>query len=341
MAKRIVGICIGEANESRIDEDYRLMREAGFEWIRQYSALPFGESENDVNPKHLECIGVYKRAAAAGLKQIAVSPIPEVWMFDEKAGEQKTRRCLPDWVGRPDCDEYYDIVYRAMKRLAEDTKDYIGMWQVSNEMDIKEFRGDMTLEQAGRYLVASAKGLRAGNPSAVLGINPASYDEANAKYLYDLCYVDNPDLLDYVGVDAYFGTWGPGKVNDWTEAIDFLHGLTDKPVFINEWGYASEGGEAFRGKTGRPCFEDGHFPYVWHKEHSEAEQAEYAAAGVRLLLTYPNCMGFLYYSWRERDICIWCGKKDCPAGCSWGIVDFESNPKPAYYALKENILKYR
>jgi len=38
------------------------------------------------------------------------------------------------------------------------------MWQVSNEMDIRIFRGPMTVEQAARFLKAGSLGIKEGNP---------------------------------------------------------------------------------------------------------------------------------------------------------------------------------
>ena len=197
----------------------------------------------------------------------------------------------------------------------------------------------MALEQAARYLVAQAEGLRAGNPQAKLGINPANATSPEARVLYDTCYRDHPDLMDYVGADGYYGSWAPGKVQDWVEVIDYLHDLTGKPVLINEWGYPSTGGAPDPDGPAKPC-DGGHFRNAWRKGQSEEEQAAYVAAGVRLLLTYPNCMGFLFYSWGDDEICWHCGKPNCPSECSWGLTDGKNHPKPAYYAMQENVRKY-
>jgi hypothetical protein len=336
MKKRIVGI---SPWSPRYGVDYELMKEAGIEWVRQNSAFPFGKDEDDIAPEYIKWFDLYKEAKLAGMKQACVSPIPAGYRYIKETGKRQTYRAIPDWAGDFDSDRFYEVTYRAAKKLAEDTRDYIDLWQVSNEMDIIEFRGDMTIEQAGRYLVAQAMGLREGNPDAMLGINPAHATTKESLYLYKVCYKDNPDLMDYVGVDGYYGSWSPGKVQDWVETIDFLHDLTGKQVLINEWGYPSTGGEPMPDGTPKPC-DCGHFRNAWRKGHTEAEQAEYVATGVRLLLTYPNCMGFFYYSWGDDEICWQCGKPNCPSECSWGITDGKNNPKPAYYALKENVLKY-
>ena len=280
-----------------------------------------------------------KAAKAAGMKQACVSPIPAGFRYNPETGKRQTYRAIPDWAGSFDSDRFYEVTYRAAKKLAEDTRDYIDLWQVSNEMDILEFHGEMTLEQAARYLVAQAEGLRAGNPQAKLGINPANATSPEARVLYDTCYRDHPDLMDYVGADGYYGSWAPGKVQDWVEVIDYLHDLTGKPVLINEWGYPSTGGAPDPDGPAKPC-DGGHFRNAWRKGQSEEEQAAYVAAGVRLLLTYPNCMGFLFYSWGDDEICWHCGKPNCPSECSWGLTDGKNHPKPAYYAMQENVRKY-
>lgn len=331
--KRIVGISPWSPKDN---PDYQLMKEAGIEWVRETVDFPYGEGEAD----YLETLKRMERVRAVGLKVACVSPIPAGYSFRKELGHTDYYRAAPDWFGDFDSDTFYEKTFEMCKKIGQDTAGLVELWQVSNEMDIKEFRGRMTAEQAGRYLVASAKGLRAGNPDAnlQLGINPADCRSSDSAYLYNCLYKENDGLLTYVGVDGYYGSWAPGKVQDWVEAIDFLHDLTGYPVFVNEWGYASSGGEAMP-EGDRPC-SCGHFRYVWRKEHSEQEQAEYVATGVRLLLTYPNCIGFLYYSWGDDGTCWYCGKVGCPSESTWGITDGHNRPKPAYYAFQENVLKY-
>ena len=336
MSKRIVGVSPWYPRDG---VDYDLMKAAGIEWVRQNSEFPFGRSEEDITLQYTRWFDRYKEAKATGMKQACVSPIPAGFRYNPETGKRQTYRAIPDWAGSFDSDRFYEVTYRAAKKLAEDTRGYIDLWQVSNEMDILEFHGEMTLEQAARYLVAQAEGLRAGNPQAKLGINPANATSPEARVLYDACYRDHPDLMDYVGADGYYGSWAPGKVQDWVEVIDYLHDLTGKPVLINEWGYPSTGGAPDPGGPAKPC-DGGHFRNAWRKGQSEEEQAAYVAAGVRLLLTYPNCMGFLFYSWGDDEICWHCGKPNCPSECSWGLTDGKNHPKPAYYAMQENVRKY-
>ena len=332
--KRIVGISPWSPKD---DPDYELMKEAGIEWVRETISFPvFGE-------EYEKTLARFRRAKEHGMRIACVSPIPAGFSYSEEAGKPVDKRSAPLEWGPFDSDQFYEETFKMCKRIGEDTRDLVELWQVSNEMDIREFHGEMTIEQAGRYLLATAKGLRAGNPSPdlQLGINTCNIQSEEALYFYNLLYKENDGLLTYVGGDGYYGTWAPGKVQDWVEVIDYLHDLTGYPVFINEWGYASSGGEAWPhlSPKDRPC-NTNHFRYVWRKEHSPEEQADYIAAGVRLLLTYPNCIGFLLYSWGDDGKCWYCGRKGCPGESTWGITDGQNHPKPAYYAVKENVLKY-
>ncbi|MBR6321947.1 MAG: hypothetical protein IKR59_03675 [Lachnospiraceae bacterium] len=332
--QRIVGI---SPWSPRDNPDYGLMKEAGIEWIRETVDFPvFGEQYE----KTLERM---RKAKEAGMRIGCVSPIPAGYQFVPEKNRTDYVRHAPDSWGEYGDESFYENTYEMCRRIGEDTRGLVELWQVSNEMDIREFCGRMTLEQAGRYLLASAEGLRAGNPDPelMLGINPCNIRSPEALYFYDLLYKQHDGLLTYVGGDGYYGTWSEGKVQDWVEVIDYLYELTGYPVFINEWGYNSSGGEAWpqMGPADRPC-NTGHFKYVWRERHDEKEQADYFAAGTRLLLTYPNCIGFFMYSWGDDGVCWYCGKKGCPGESTWGITDGQNHPKLAYYAVKENVLKY-
>ena len=66
----------------------------------------------------------------------------------------------------------------------------------------------------------------------------------------------------------------------------------------------STGGAPDPDGPAKPC-DGGHFRNAWRKGQSEEEQAAYVAAGVRLLLTYPNCIDVY-----KRQLLTYGGKKD-------------------------------
>jgi hypothetical protein len=206
----------------------------------------------------------------------------------------------------------------------------VDMWQVSNEMDIVEFHGPLSVEQAGRFMTAGARGVKRGNPAAKAGINVAVLASGETFFRSIYQKPDNP--FDYAGVDGYFGTWEPGGPEDWIPVIQKIHDITGKPVLINEWGYSSiEGsGIPLKVKIGNPVCEQQKWTNSWGTGHSPEAQAEYVKMGLNIFSTYPNVLGAFFYSWRDDAVCWHCGQKGCPAECAWGIVDSEGKPKPAY-----------
>lgn len=43
-------------------------------------------------------------------------------------------------------------------------------------------------------------------------------------------------VFDYVGIDAYYGSWSAGGPEMWTKYIDDVYEVTGKPVMIQERG---------------------------------------------------------------------------------------------------------
>ena len=116
MSKRIVGISPWSPRDG---VDYDLMKAAGIEWVRQNSEFPFGQSEEDITPSYTRWFDRYKEAKAAGMKQACVSPIPAGFRYNPETGKRQTYRAIPDWTGSFDSDRFYEVTYRAAKKLAE------------------------------------------------------------------------------------------------------------------------------------------------------------------------------------------------------------------------------
>ena len=68
-------------------------------------------------------------------------------------------------------------------------------------------------------------GIREGNPNARVGVNMATGHVASADCMYRALYPSNTVKWDFVGVDAYYGTWEPGGPEKWRETIDRIHTL--------------------------------------------------------------------------------------------------------------------
>ncbi len=344
--KRIVGVSPWS------NPNYKLMREAGVEWVRVNIPLPFVDRlGGELSPRFLKVLEDVKNWTNNGFKVMGVTPLAGTTSFDKETGKQSVwHRNMPEWAGEIDTDLYYETYEKICEYMAEYTRDLIGMWQVSNEMDIEEFRGPMNREQAARFMQAGGRGVKKGNPDAKPGINPASWDPVSwgtpdGRWLIDVLYNEKNSPFDYAGIDGYYGSWSAGGPEDWIVKVDEIFDVAKKPVLINEWGYGSIGGpakESLVPVAPGQCSvcNTGAFHNVWKKEHSEAEQAEYISTALKIFATYPNILGSFFYSWGDSATCWHCGQPNCPAECGWGVVDKDGNPKPSYYAFKETALKY-
>jgi hypothetical protein len=87
------------------------------------------------------------------------------------------------------------------------TAGLVQLWQVSNEMDIRIFRGPMTVEQAARFLKEGSLGVKEGDPEAETSINPAGLG-ADGRWLFENMYAKGEKTFDYAGIDGYFGFLG-------------------------------------------------------------------------------------------------------------------------------------
>lgn len=353
--KKIVGISPWR------NPNHKLLKEAGIEWVRLGFEFPFKDKVNgELTDGYLNSLKEAREFYEAGFKIMGITPLTGVLQFDTKEkGKSTWQRGLPDWAGGIDEDCYYDTYEKACEKIGRDTADFIDLWQVSNEMDVTVFRGPMNIGQAARYCEAGAKGLKRGNGNARTSMNPAGVT-TDSVYLYKKLYTGQEKYFDYAGIDGYYGSWAPGRPEDWLWCIDKINEITGAPVLINEWGYSSIGGKGFvtedgaggRGSLNRVidsnelvntvdvvCNAQA-WNNVWKNEHDEAEQAEYLAVCLKLFAGHPLVIGSFIYSWGDDTTCFHCGTEGCPAECGWGITDSKGRPKPAYYAVQEAVRKY-
>lgn len=206
---------------------YDLMKEAGIEWVRTDCPYPF-EKNGELRPRYIsyknECI----EHASHGIKTFSVSPYPST--FIEYGIDPRTSE------GLQKCGEVCEF-------LAHDLADVVDGWQITNEMYVVHFRAPLVHEEALPFIVECGKGLRRGNPNALIGHNSAC-DEW--KPYYDMM---NKEIgLDYVGLDHYAGSWLPGGPKDFHPEIEKLYEQTGLPVIIEEFGFPSMGGSIGEGE---------------------------------------------------------------------------------------------
>jgi len=328
-SKRILGVSAWS------NPNYQLMKEGGIGWVRLGFEFPFEDKiGGKLSDKFLKNLEEAKKVNKLGLRIMGVTPLAGAMAYDEKDKKTAWRPQIPAWAGSIDSDSYYQTYEQACAELGRQTKGIVGMWQVSNEMDIDVFRGPLSIQQAERFLLAGARGLKTGNPQAKADMNPAGLESGEPLFRDLYSRPDTP--FDYAGIDGYFGSWQPGGPQDWVPVIERIHEITGKPVLINEWGYSSiqGSGNPLKRKVGNPICEKQAWKNVWQKEHSPEEQAAYVRIALKIFATYPNVVGCFFYDWGDDAVCYHCGSKGCPSECGWGMVDSQGNPKPAYHAFK-------
>jgi len=335
-SKRILGVSPWS------NPNYRLIKEGGIGWVRLEFEFPFEDKiGGKLTKKFLENLKTAKMVRQQGLRIMGITPLAGTMSYDEKDKQTAWRPTIPSWAGSIDSDSYYEGYEKACEEIARQTRGIVDLWQVSNEMDIHEFRGPMSVQQAARFLLAGARGVKRGNPASKADINPASLD-SDGEWLFRELYSKSDTPFDYAGIDGYFGSWAPGGPQDWIPVIERIHEITGKPVLINEWGYSSiqGSGKPLNQKVGNQVCEKQAWNNVWRKEHSPEEQAAYVRMALKIFGTYPDVIGCFFYDWGDDAVCWHCGQKGCPSECGWGMVDSQGTPKPAYQVFKAIAQEY-
>jgi hypothetical protein len=328
------------------DADKDLMMAAGIEWVRIGTPFPFVDrldgQQTERYRQYCESVALY---AAAGVKVMGVTPQPGSFQWQRSSSgemEKQWHSRLPDWFPDLTSDQGLQHYEAVCRWLAADLGDSVRAWQIANELDIKTFAGHLDPRQACDLILAGARGLKDTDPSLVVGHNPAGAPEA--YYFYGRLYGATDGLLDYCGIDGYYGSWSPGGPEKWAERIRELYALTQTPVLVNEWGFASAGGvmtEADRA-AGLPTCQTRRWPATWGGGHTPEIQAEYIRCAFDAFLSVKDLlMGELYFRWSDTATCWQCGQSDCPAETAWGLVDTDGRPKPSYEALKEGTQRLR
>lgn len=322
--------------------DVGLLRQAGIGWVRVGLSFPFVDRiGGELTDQYRRCKAEAAKFAAAGLKVLGITPLPGI--ATKKA--DASGRLVPQWrdffparcgpLGGPECLAAYE---RTCRWLAEDLRGIVPAWQIANELDIVEFAGPLNPRQACDLVVAAARGLKAADPALVVGHNPAGCPKA--YYFFGHLYAQAKELLDYCGVDGYYGTWAPGGPEDWARRIEELHDLTGRPILVNEWGFSSAGGVMTDEEraSGQPVCQLRKWGCTWGPGHTPQGQARFVEGAFE---AFRSCrqmlLGVLFYRWEDQDKCWQCGRGDCPAETAWGLVDLHGQPKLAFEAFRNGV----
>ncbi|HUS92607.1 MAG TPA: hypothetical protein VM389_00585 [Phycisphaerae bacterium] len=321
--------------------DVPRIRQAHIGWVRQGFRFPFvdrlgGEISEDYRKARAQA----EAWRAAGLKVMGVSPLPVSSRWEPDAGgtlRLKWTPRLPEWCGPLGSEQYVRTYQATCEWLAADLKGIVSMWQIANELDIEMFAGPLTPRQACELIAAGARGLKAADPSLLVGHNPAGAPKA--YFLFGRLYGCGDGLLDYCGVDGYYGTWAPGSPGDWAGRIAELHELTGTKVLVNEWGFASRGDVAAHGEApGVANCQLRKWRHTWGPGHTPEGQGAFVREAFDAFRSRRDALlGVFFYRWEDQARCWQCGSPDCPVETAWGLVDLEGRPKPSFEVFREGV----
>lgn len=305
---------------------YDRMREAGIEWVRLDVPFPWADEIGNERPQYAKFREKVREYASEGFKVLGITPYPRNWNVE--AGELGSAKFLS--------------VYReACAYMARDLAFNIPIWQVCNELNLGWFRRPFeTEEEAIPYLIEGGLGCREGNPEALVGVNMATGHEPSAYRMYRALYPNDRIDWDYVGMDAYYGTWEEGGPDTWPEKMAELYEVCKKPLIIMEFGYASGGGTMTAEERGpqnegsQLLHKVGKWPWGWGEGHTPEMQAEYARIALEHFRRADYVLGAFWYKWSNGAKCN-CGHQDCPENSHYGMTTIDEEPKPAYFEFQQ------
>ena len=352
----IRGVC-------RPSEDYALLKDAGFGWVRTGISLP-PESPEEAWAD-IERLKAYRDN---GLKVMAITP--SVGFYIRRGIDPRT----------PQGEERVRELAREMiTRLSS----VVSGIQICNEVGIPRFGHPLTMDEAVRFIGVQAQEMAPLKGDVVVGYNSVGPQ-------VDQHYKMRPwfPYIDYAGFDMYVGCFFPllTQLGIFELLAKYLWSFTRKPVMLMEFGYLSEGEPKTKAekrailkkygaasqkdakknieqflslfhKTGRDYVgrcasgDKGKFVFSWDFKHhvycdmpglvrvrgcphTEEGQAAFYRRLLPCLERLPFLCGMFIYTARDDEACCVCGQEECPTETKWGLCDRDGAPKKGYHAVK-------
>ncbi len=274
-----LGVCHPEDDAYNIS----LLKEANIGWVRfdisnlPYEVNPDGTAKVDEDGNVIET-NSYKAFKARckkyvdqGIRVMAITPYIDDMLEDldtasANAGVQTNHIDVFNNGGEYP-EEFKTMIKGISQYYAKDlggdnpeNVQYVGAFQISNELTIEKWMGAITKEQVVYYL--GELQMKVMHPICKGNNIPIGYNTQGGD-LVDLPQrmVEYNDYHDFVGLDLYLGCFEDAyKTNFIYELlVRHLYNISKKPIFIQEFGYISAG-----------------------SPKSEEEQAQYLAE------TFPN-----------------------------------------------------
>lgn len=359
------------------DEGYELLNGANIEWVRESLPAPF-MADGSVNERYTAFKDMCKRYARHGIKVMGITPLPNEYLkhgIDMRTpeGEQKLRE-----VSRFIIEDVKDLVgglqianELGMPRfmIPYNMKDCIKFLGIQME-EMYPLRGNCIIgyNSAGPQV------------DLHLGMKPyLKYCDYVGMDMYLGCFFSLPGfcwlfdvmvryLWAFTGKPILmqeFGYIGGGKPKTRKEKDEILQSYgfkNEKEAKKDIMKFVDALPEHFRNHVKFVCGDDekvttdfmfaGDMTNHLYKElpritvipgmpHTPEGQAKFFSNVINRLYKLPFMCGTIIYCYSDFHHCGYCGQTDCPTETLWGLVDIERNPKPSYYAVKEEFGKIK
>ena len=313
----------------------KMLKDSGVTYVRIVFSYPYMADGITPNAGYMTAKRCAQVCYDAGLKIMAQSIWPGGMAYNATTGQVQWTSNLPEVYEDYDDDYFYKMVKAAYKYVAKDIKDICSTWLVSNEPDISTYTGPMTVDQIVRYIESSAEGIKEGNPAASCGVNMLVevWEEYSLKIVRQL--YDEDSVLDWMGLDGYYGTLQEGGPETWEYYINTFYEAAGVPIVITEYGYSSA--EYDPKNTCK-------FQWEGHGARGPEVQGEYIKACLELFAKHPEVLGSFWYALSDDDptgVCWECGDPECNLYSSWGLLSHDNTPKPALGGLSEGAEAYQ
>lgn len=353
------------------DEGYELLKGANIEWVRESLPAPF-MADGSVNERYTEFKEMCLRYKEQGIRVMGITPLPNEYLgcgidIRQPDGEEKLREVsrfiiedvrdivgglqIANELGMPrfmipynmdECIRFLGIQMEEMYPLRGNC--VIGYNSAGPQVDLH-----LGMKPYLKYCDYVGMDMYLGCFFSLPGFTWLF--DVMVRYLW--AFTGKPVLMQEFG---YIGGGKP-KTRKEKDAILQSYGFSDeKEAKKDIMKFVDALPEHFRNHVKFVCGEDekvttdfmfaGDMTNHLYKElpaitvipgmpHTPDGQAKFFRKVIRRLHKLPFMCGTIIYCYCDFHYCGYCGQTDCPTETLWGLVDIDRNPKPSYYAVKE------
>jgi len=355
-------------------EDFEMLKGANLEWIRIDIPYPFNE-DGTLTQSYTDFRKKAERIKAGGMKLMAVTPLPVEFLRHGIDARKKEDIPEIERVSRFLVTDLQGLV-GAMQIANE-----IGIPRFTLPFSVKEGAEFIAVTAKAMYPVRGdiLVGYNSAGPQSDLNLYLKPYMQYFDYIGIDLymgCFFFGTmwmfdALLRYLWaftgkpiVLCEFGYISAGAPKSKKEKLDIIrsYGMKNKKDAKNNINKLLDNMPEHMSRYIKHCAQapERYANYVFLSEftnhfykelpktcvipgypHTPEGQAKFYHEILPRLYKYGFLGGLIIYCWSDSEKCYVCGQDDCPTETRWGLVDCNGNPKPSYYAVRDEFSKIK